>query len=205
MLAKKTRTARDILQAVNEVTGEDMQQRLDHYQTFKTRQDGMAKYGSLFNAALEKKDYEQMLVNLLRTLELQESQLSPISLRCYKEIALLLFKLGHEQAGDEAMLNCVELFKNTGIPMAHEAAMEAFIIYAFSCKNATKAREIAEELLKSKPNHLLALTVQMVVHAEDGRLSEAKKIANKVINLDNNEQSPSYRTAIQILSTNPDQ
>ncbi len=205
ILTKKTRTAQDMLQAVNEVTGENMQQRFDHYQTFETREDGMAQYGSLFNTALEKKDYEQMLVNLLRTLELQESQLSPTGLRCYREISLLLFKLGHEQAGDEAMHNCVELFKNTGMPIAHEAAMEAFIIYAFNCKNATKAREIAEELLKSKPNHLLALTVQMVVHAEAGRLSEAKQIAKKVINLDKNEQSPSYRTATQILATNADQ
>jgi hypothetical protein len=205
LLTKKTRTAQDILQAVNEVTGEDIQKRFDHYQTFETRQDGLIKYSNLFNAALEKKDYEQMLVNLQRTLELQESQLSPAGLRCYKEIASLLFKLGHEQAGDEAMHNCIELFKNTGMPIAHEAAMEAFIMYAFNCKNATKAGEIAEELLKSKPNHLLALTVQMVVHAEAGRLSEAKQIAKKVINLDKNEQSPSYRTATQILATNEDQ
>jgi predicted Zn-dependent protease len=205
MLTKKNRTAQDILQAVNEVTGENMQQRFGHYQTFETRQDGLTKYGNLFNAALEKKDYNQMLVNLLRSLELQESQLSPTGLQCYKEIALLLFKLGHEEAGDDAMHNCIELFKNTGMPVAHQAAMEAFIIYAFSCKNAAKAREVAEELLKSKPNHLLALTVQMVVHAEAGRLSEAKQIANKVINLDKNEQSPSYRTATQILATNEDQ
>jgi hypothetical protein len=205
LLTKKTRTAQDILQVVNEVTGEDMQQRFAYYQTFETRQDGMAKYGSLFNAALEKKDYEQMLINLLRTLELQESQLSPTGLQCYKEIALLLFKLGHEQAGDEAMHNCIELFKNTGVPIAHEAAMEAFLIYAFNCKNATKAREVAEQLLKSKPNHVLALTVQMVVHAEAGRHSEAKQVAKKVINLDKNEQSPSYRTASQILATNEDQ
>jgi len=201
MLTKKSRTGQYILQAVNEVTGENMKQRFGHYQTFENRQDGLAKYSSLFNAALEKKDYEEMLVNLIRTLELQESQLSPTGLQCYKEIALLLFKMGHEKAGDEAMLNCVELFKNTGVPIAHQAAMEAFIIYAFSCKNAAKALEVAEELLKSKPNHLLALTVQMVVYAEAGRLSEAKQIAKKVINLDKNEQSPSYRTAIQILAT----
>lgn len=205
MLTKKTRTAQDILQAVNEVTGENMQQRFDHYQTFETRQEGIAKYGSLFSAAFKKKDYEQMLVNLMRTLELQESQLSPTGLRCYKEIATLLFKMGHEQAGDEAMHNCVELFKYTGMPIAHEAAMEAFIMYAFNCKKAKKAREIAEELLKSKPNHLLALTVQMVVLAENGRLSQAKQIANKVIYLDKNEQSSSYRTATQILATKADQ
>jgi hypothetical protein len=205
LLTKKTRTAQDILQAVNEVTGEDMQQRFVHYQTFESRQDGITKYGSLVNAALETKNYEQMLINLLRTLELQDSQLSPAGLRCYKEIALLLFKLGHEQAGDVAMHNCVELFKNTGVPMAHEAAMEAFILYAFNCKNAAKAGAIAEELLKSKPNHLPALTVLMVVHTEAGRHSEAKQIAKKVINLDKNEQSPSYRTAAQILATNEDQ
>ncbi|MCP4607963.1 MAG: hypothetical protein GY845_04535 [Planctomycetes bacterium] len=205
MLTKKTRTTLDILQAVNEVTGENMQRRFDHYQTFGTRQDGLAKYGSLFSIALEKKDYEEMLVNLLRTLELQESQLSPTGLQCYKEIALLLFKLGHEEAGDNAMHNCVELFKNSGMPIAHQAAMEAFIIYAFSCKNAAKALEVADELLKSKPNHLLALTVQMVVHAEAGRLSEAKQIAEIVINLDKNEQSPSYRTATQILTKDADQ
>ncbi len=205
ILTKRTRTGQDILQAVNEVTGEDMQQRFDHYQTFETRRDGMAKYGSLFKAAVEKKDYEQMLVILLRTLELQENPLSPTGLRCYKEIALLLFKLGHEQAGDEAMHNCVELFKNSGIPMARDAAMETFIVYAFNCNDAKKAREIAEQLLKSKPNHVLALTVQMVVLAESGRLSEAKQIAKKVINLDKNEQSPSNRTAKQILATNADQ
>ena len=89
--------------------------------------------------------------------------------------------------------------------MAHQAAMETFIVYAFSCKNATKAHEVAEELLKSKPDHLLAPTVQMVVYAEAGRLSEAKQIANKVINLDKNEQSPSYRTATQILAKEADQ
>jgi len=205
MLTKKTRTGPDILQAVNEVTGENMQQRFGHYQTFETRQDGLTKYGSLFSAALEKKDYEQMLINLLRTLELQENLLSPTGLQCYKEIALLLFKLGHEEAGDIAMHNCIELFKNTGVSMAHQAAMEAFIIYAFSCKNAAKARDVAEELLKSKPNHLLALTVQMVVHAEAGRLSDAKQIAKIVVNLDKNAQSPSYRTAIQILGTDTDQ
>jgi tetratricopeptide (TPR) repeat protein len=202
VLTKETRTGRDIIQAIKEITGEDMQKRLDHYQTFETRQDGLTKYAGLFNAAVEKKDYEQMLTILLRTLELQESQLSPTGLQCYKEIATLLFKLGHEQAGDQAMKNCVELFKNSGMTMARDAAMETFIVYALSCKNARKAREIAEELLKGKPNHVLALTIQMVVHAEDGRISEAKKIAQKVIDLDKNEQSPSYRTAIQILATN---
>ncbi len=202
---KKTRTGQDILQAIKEVTGEDMQQRLNHYQTFEARKEGMAKYTGLFNAVLEKKDYEQTLINLLRMLELQDSQLSPAGLRCYKEAALLLFKLGHEEAGDEAMHNCVELFKNSGMPMAGDAAMETFIIYAFNTENAKKAEKMAEELLKTRPNHLLALTVQMVVHAEAKRLTEAKQIAKKILKLDKNEQSMAYKTASHVLATDPNQ
>jgi hypothetical protein len=200
ILTKKDKTSQDIFEAVNEITGEDMQKRFNHYQTFETRKDGLAKYGGLFNTALENKDYEEMTISLLRTLELQESPLSPTGLQCYKEIALLLFRMGHEEAGDKAMQNCVELFKSAGTPMAHQAAMETFIIYAFSCKNAKKALDIAEQLLKNKPDHVLALTVQMVVHAEEGRLSQAKQIAQKVITLDKNEQSPAHRTAVQILA-----
>ena len=202
---KKTRTGQAILQAIKEVTGEDMQQHLNHYQTFETRKEGMAKYTGLFNAASGKKDYEQILINLLRMLELQGSQLSPMGLRYYKEAALLLFKLGHEEAADEAMHNCVELFKNSGISLASDAAMETFIIYAFNTQNAKKAEKMAEELLKTKPDHLLSLTVQMVVHAEAKRLTEAKQIAKRILNLDKNEQSIAYKTASYVLATDPNQ
>lgn len=202
---KKNRTGQDILQAIKKVTGENIQQRLVRYQTFQTRKEGMAEYTSLFNAASDKKDYEQMLINLLRMLELQDSQLSPTGLRSYKEAALLLFKLGHEEAADKAMHNCVELFKNSGIPLARDAAMETFIIYAFNTKNAKKAGKMAEELLKTKPNHLPALTVQMVVYAEAKRLTEAKQIAKKILNLDKNEQSTAYKTASYVLATDPNQ
>ena len=103
------------------------------------------------------------------------------------------------------MQNCVELFKSTETPAAHQAAMEAFMIYAFSCRNAKKALEVAEELLKNQPDHILALTVKMVAHAEAKRFTEARQIAKRVIELDKNEQSPSYRTAVQILSRNEQQ
>jgi predicted Zn-dependent protease len=182
-----------------------MDKRLNHYQTFETRKDGLAKYGELFNLAFQNKDYKEMLTSLLRTLELQESPLSPTGLQCYKQIAILLFRMGHEEAGDKAMQNCVDLFESTDTPVAYQAAMEAFMIYAFSCKNAKKALEVAEELLKNKPDHILALTVKMVAKAEANRLTEAKQIAERLIKLDKNEQSPSYRTAIQILARNEQQ
>ncbi len=202
---KKSRTGQDILQAIKKVSGEDMQQRLSHYQTFETNQEGAAKYAGLFNAASEKIEYEQMLINVIRLLELQDNQILPASLQLRQKAALLLFKLGHEKVGDEAMHNCVGLFKNSGITLALDAAMEAFIIYAFNTKNAKKAEKMAEELLKTKPDHLLSLTVQMVVHAEAKRLTEAKQIAKRILNLDKNEQSIAYKTASHVLATDPNQ
>ena len=202
---KKTEKKQDLLKAIKEVTGEDMQQRFGRYQTFETRKEGMAKYAGLLNDASDKKDYEQMLINLLRVLELQDNQILPASLQLRQKAALLLFKLGYEKVADEAMHNCVELFKNSGITLASDAAMEAFIIYAFNCENAKKAEKMAEELLKSRPDHLLSLTVRMVVHAEAGRLTEAKQIAKRVQNLDKNEQSIAYKTASYILATDPNQ
>ncbi len=202
---KKTRTGQDILQAIKKVTGEDMQQRLVRYQTFQSRKEGMAEYASLFDAASDKKDYEQMLINLLRMLELQDNQILPTSLQLRQKAALCLFKLGYEKAGDEAMHSCVELFKNSGISMASDAAMETFIIYAFNTQNAKKAEKMAEELLKTRPDHLLSLTVQMVVRAEAGRLTEAKQIAKRILNLDKNEQSIAHKTASYVLATDPNQ
>ncbi len=202
---KKTRTGQDILLAIKEATSEDMGQRLSHYQTFETSQEGAAKYAGLFNAASEKKNYEQMLINVIRLLELQDNQILPTSLRLRQKAASLLFKLGHEKAGDEAMHSCVELFKNSGMPLARDAALETFIIYAFNTKNAKKAEKMAEELLKTKPDHLLSLTVQMVVHAEAKRLTEAKQIAKRILNLDKNEQSIAYKTASYVLATDPNQ
>ena len=203
--SKKTRTGQDILQAIKKVTGEDMQQRLNHYQSFETSQEGAAKYAGLFNAASEKKGYEQMLINVIRLLELQDNQILPASLQLRQKAASLLFKLGYEEAADEAMHSCVELFKNSGISLASEAAMETFIIYAFNTKNAKKAEKMAEELLKTRPDHLLSLTVQMVVHAEAKRLTEAKQIAKRILKLDKNEQSIAYKTASYVLATDPNQ
>ena len=66
-----------------------------------------------------------------------------------------------------------------------------------------KAAKVADELLKTRPDHVLSLTVQMLVHAEAGRLSEARDIAQKIHSLTEDKQSPSYKAASRILQTDP--
>lgn len=200
---KSSRTSTDLLEAIEKVTGEDMRQRLVRYQTFGKREEGLAKYSGLFNAASDKKDYERMLINLLRIMELREDPFSYDYLKGWKNAALLLFKLGHEKAGDEAMRNCISLFEKGPLPQGREAAMETFIYYAIQCRNPRKAQETAEEFLKTRPNHVPSLTIQMLVAAEAGKLGDAQQMAKKIRSLEKSEESLCYKLASQILAIDP--
>jgi len=201
--SKEGRTSEALMDAIKKVTGEDMRERLRRYQTFGTREEGMAKYEALYNAAAEENNYETMLVNLLRVQELSESPFSPDSLRRYKLAATLLFKLGHEEAGDRAMENCMEVFKSSPVPEGHDAAREMFLVYALECNNPLKARKVAEEFLTERPENVLSLTVLMLTDSQSGRIAEAKEKAEKILSLVKNPRSPSYKAAAGILGREP--
>jgi len=202
---KKTRTGQDILQAIKKATGEDIQQRLNHYQTFETRKEGMAKYAGLFNAASDKKDYEQMLINVIRLLELQDSQFSSTSLQMRQKAALWLFKLSYEEAGDEAMVSFMEELKRNAPQELYDYFSSGFVIYALECNNPQKAQSAAERILKKYPDHPPALTVRMQLLADEGKLAEAKKIAQRICALVKEEQSLYYKSASEILAIDPNQ
>jgi len=202
---KKTRTGQDILQTIKKVTGEDIQQHLNHYQTFETRKEGMAKYVSLFNAASDKKDYEQMLINVIRLLELQDSQLSSTSLQMRRKAALWLFKLRYEKAGDEVMVSFMEELKRNAPQELYDYFSSGFVIYALECNNPQKAQSAAERILKKYPVHPPALTVRMQMLADEGKLVEAKKIAQRICALVKEEQSLYYKSASDILAIDPNQ
>jgi len=160
----------------------------------------MTKYASLLNAALDKEDYEQMVINVIRLLELQDSPLSPTSLQMRQKAALWLFKLGHEKAADEAMQQCLRMFRETGVSKAYKAALEGFITYHLNCDKPEKALAEAEEILNDKPEHMLSLVAKMLAMDRMGKKTEAKKIAKKIHSLEKNEQSPAYKAAVEILA-----
>jgi len=203
--ARKSGTSEALLEAVEQITGEDMKERLGRYQTFSTREEGIRKYSVAFNAAAKKQDYQQMLINLLRVMELHEFQYSPDSLQTRMNASWLLFMMGYEQAGDEAMQDCMRLFEQGPVPHGRQAAMEMFVIYALKCEKPQKALKVAEELLKTKPDALLPLTVQMLVDAQTGKLNEAKQIAKKIHSLTKSEQSFSYKEASKVLAIDPNE
>ncbi|MHC4345370.1 MAG: hypothetical protein ACYSUP_11870 [Planctomycetota bacterium] len=165
----ESRTGADISNAIEKVTGEDVEARLNKYQTFRTREQGIPKYTVPFNAASKNNDYEKMLINLLRLMELHDFQYSPNNLQSWMNAAWLLYMMGLEETGDQVMQNCVSLFEHSPVPGGHEAAMETSIIYAFKCGKPEKAREVAPELLKTQPESVLALTVEMLTKVSSDR------------------------------------
>jgi len=177
----KYQTSQDLLYAIKNVTGEDMQDRLHLYQTFRKKKEGIDKYNVLFEVARQREDYEQMLINLTRKLELSPFQFLPVSLKLRKQIALTLFKLGEEKSGDQTMLDVLQRLRQPGIIAIYDYFSEQFLDYALECDNPHKARKIAEEVLTKYPNSPSGQTVNMRLLADSGNLDEAGRVAAKIL------------------------
>jgi len=201
---KDKRDGSDLLQAVKDVTGEDMEQRLARYQTFETRQQGLTKYSEAHEAASAQNDSEQMFVNLLRVMELQKPGPSFDNLKNFLNAALLLHKMGHDEAGDAVMQHLVDLYSKESVVNGRQAAAEAFVFYALNCDRPQKARKMADEVLQRAPEHVPSLVVKMLLSRDEANLAEARKYAAEVCRLAEKE-SRAYRVASEILATDPNQ
>jgi len=91
---KKSRKSENLFVTIKETTEEDMEERLRKYQTFDKRVRGISKYLELYKKASANEDNEQALINVMRLLELEDSQFSATGLQMRKVASLLLFRLG---------------------------------------------------------------------------------------------------------------
>jgi len=201
---RKSRKADDLIIAIRQVTGVNIKRRLSEYQSFDTQEEGIKKYVEAFNAASEKKDDEQMLINLIRLHEIRPMPFSPTFLQDYKNIALLLDKLGYEEQADKLIHRGMELFKN--LPKGREAAMETFLMYALACRKPHKGLAIAESFLESNPDYVLGLLIRMLSDAEAGQIGKAKSTARIIMEKipeEKREESLAYKYASRILSLDP--
>ncbi len=199
---KDSRRGDDILAAIQQVTGEDMEPRLGRYQTFPTAAEGIPKYVQAYQTALEAKNYEQMLVNILRIMELRGDVFSVNNLQSFHNVALFLFRMGHESVGDEVMHNAIKLFSKAPAPSGKAAAQEAFLLYALACDNPAKADKIADELLKFDARNVPSLTVKMLMCLRNKDLPGAKELARQIRSL-TPEESRHYKLSAQVLAFDP--
>jgi hypothetical protein len=202
--AKDSRTGDDLLRVIQDVTGEDMEVRLGRYQTFATPEEGLRTYGAAIKTAASQDDYEQMLLNLLRIMELRGDTFTGETIQWFLNAALMLVRMGHEAAADEAMRTCIRL-SETMIPKeGRRLGNEAFVIYALDSGRPQKARQAAEELLELNPRHILALSAQMLIALQDGNLAQAKEYAVQVRD-SSPKGSHAHKKALEILAMDTDQ
>jgi len=200
--AQDQRGGADLVQAIRDVTGDDVEPRVLAYQEFAGVQEGRAKYAAACKAAAARQDDASLFVNLMRLMELRSDVFSQGYLRSFLDGAILLFRLGHEEAADQAMENCLKLFSRDSVKQGREAALEAFVRYALECNRPHKGEKMAEELLAKAPNHVPALVVKMLVSKEDGNEAGAQDCARRVLRLVKTP-SATYRAAAKILGVDP--
>jgi hypothetical protein len=201
---RDSRGGGDLLEAIHEVTGEDVKERLSRYQTFETRAEGIAKYERAYQQATQEENYEQMFLNVLRLMEVRGDVFSEDHLLSFRNAAWILFKLGHEEAGDEVMRNAIDLYSTSSAVDGRAAALERFILYALDCDNPRKVDGAAEELLQTHPEHVSSLVVKMLVSFENGELAAARRIAGQVLEFAK-EESDAHKLASKILAADPNQ
>ncbi len=187
--------SRNLVAAVKEVAGEDIEQRFRRYQTFETKEEGIKKYTTAFNAAMGRRDYSEALVNLLRVQELR----SP-ALQDYASAAFLLFRLGNEEMGDRAIEKHMALLKSRGLDEPLRLMQKLFVEYALKCRNPAKARQDAEDILKREPDFVPALAVRMENLGASGDIPAAKEVARRILELERHTNSPAYSRAKAALS-----
>ncbi len=192
---RPTRDSRNLVAAIKEITGEDVEERFKRYQTFTTREEGIKKYVTGFNEAMKQKDYGGALTNLLRIQEVRGPDL-----RDYSNAAYLLFRMGHEELGDKAIKDHLELLEDRGLEEMHLVVQKLFIEYAFKCGNAAKVQEIAEAVLEKDPDFVPALAIRIGRLGQAGKIAEAKEAARRVLELDKNPDSSLRKLAEKVLN-----
>jgi len=108
--------------------------------------------------------------------------------------------MGREEAGDQAIKNHLELPKKRRLDEAHFALQKLFIEYALKCKNLKKAYETAEKVLNVETDFVPALAIRMDRLVTTDKLSEAKEVARRILELEKNTDSAPYKLAQKLLT-----
>ncbi len=203
--ARESRTGADLLDVIRETIGEDIQERLARYQTFSTREEGLAKYDRTFTftSSLSQKDYETAFVSVMRFMELRGERFSSNHLSNTLFAAVLLAKMGHAEIADGTMQACIKRYSKSTEPKDRLVALEAFVTYALMSERPRVAQQAADELLQRDLGQVRALTVKMLDALQDKNLPRAKAYARRIPQ-EAQDTAPSYsKLAAEILAIDP--
>ena len=192
--------SRNLIPAVKEVTGEDIELRFQRYQTFRTQAEGLRQYTETYKAAAGRKEYEKALPALLRLHELRGKLPFKDDMQFCSTAAYILHQMGHEAAGDHVLLQRAEHFKSRGMNDARVAVHALFIEHARRCGNLAKATPSADVVLEAKPTFVPALAVRMLNAVREGKAGAALKIAARILELEEDPENHWRKMAVKAIT-----
>ncbi len=189
--------------AIKEVTGEDMELRLQIYQVFVTPKSGMQDYAAAFQAAQEKKDLPAMIFNLLRALELYDNPFRPDSVSTRKMIAFLFYHSGHEVFGDTVMTDWVREAGQMSEAITDKTpemiTRTFFMQYAMETDRPLLAVDSARMVLEEHPEDTLAMTIIMMEHFQKKEYAATRELGRKICDQEKDSSSVVFRFAVSVL------
>ena len=189
-----TNDSRKLFPAIKQVTGEDLQAALLRYQGFTSESEGLKKYAQVRDAAMEKKDYASALPAVIRLAEMKAAE----HLLHFSAAAALLHRMGQDQAAEEVFAKLLRTTRLRGMTEGLQSVQRAFLLYAFQTDQPAGADEVAQEVLKRDPSDVPAMAVRMLNLAKLGKADEARQLAQRLLKLEPDKESPFYKAAARL-------
>ncbi|MEN8128199.1 MAG: hypothetical protein ABFR90_10405 [Planctomycetota bacterium] len=190
-----------ILTAIQQATGDDIQKHLSQYQSFKTKEDGLACYKEEVEAAMSGTDAEAAVFSMLRLLDLLgEQPLEKESLRLRQTIAMALILAGYPEEATKSITDFADWMCKFENPQNRYAGRHLVIMHAMQIKKPQVALECAQKVLEDKPDDVYALTIMMIMAQAEKDSQKAIEIAKQICKIQTDEEGQCHKIAKQLLA-----
>jgi len=192
-LRKRGRT--DLLEAIRQATGEDMEKRLKAYQSFDTTQEGLLRYAGQYTRAMRRGDTRTATSAILRASELQLE-----ATEVFGRAMCTLHLAGQTRRA------CKSMWARLGHFRKFRTEKEYLDLCLEACRlsilhgHPVDAAEEAELVLETRPNQPLALAVRAWSLIRQKKTAEAHKVAHRVLRLVRDRKSLAAQAARKALS-----
>ena len=169
-------TNQPLLDAVVQITGQDLKDRLPRYQSFSSAPKALAHHLQALNEARRAGEADQAVIHAKRVMEWRRRY----NLKEYMLIALLL----HEAGKTDAALATIQQRIRTATNDADRLTYLLLLVeYAMLWEQPAMAYQAAELALDIEPDSPIALVVSMHHQHEIGKLIQAKVTAERIVAL----------------------
>jgi hypothetical protein len=188
---------------IEKVAGEDVRKRFEKYQSFKTREEGYTHYEAQYEQAMKRNDVKEMIFLMLRIVELCEQPYSKESLNWRKNIATLLYLADQKKYGNQFITEFADIMGQSKDANNRFVGRHLVVLYALGVNAPEVAYSHAQQNFEDNPEDVHAAAVVMHRLSKENKMQEARKLAQKICEMEPDVTHPCHQMAKQVLSETP--